>query len=276
MSEGNPIGACKIIAEFTSNHLGDERIMTAMLQEAKRVGVNIVKFQSWQADRLRPDFPDYAATYQRHKGAELSDAQHHRLVQQCRECGLEFLTTCFDIQRVDFLASLGLTTIKVASPDANSWALLDRLMAKFSTVIISTGLIEPEELEELMRRVDRQKVVLLHCISLYPTPLEEVNLSRMEYIRSQGFRAGFSDHTEGPEAAMLAIARGAELVEKHFTLSRALPGKDQRMSATPEVFEAICRWRDQVRLMMGRPARPLTTAEREIRALYVGKWGNNR
>ena len=267
---------CKIIAEFTSNHLGDERIMTAMLQEAKRLGVDIVKFQSWQAARLRPDFPDYQATYQRHRSAELSDEQHRRLVRQCRELGLEFLTTCFDIHRVEFLASLGISTVKMASPDANSWSLMGRLMERFKTVIISTGLIEHGELEDLLRRVDRRKVVLLHCISLYPTPLAEVNLSRMEWMRAQGFRTGLSDHTEGAEAAMLAIARGAEFVEKHFTLSRALPGKDQAMSATPDVFEQICRWRDQVPLMMGQPIRRLTEMEQQIRATYVGKWGNNR
>ncbi|MEW6302316.1 MAG: N-acetylneuraminate synthase family protein [Verrucomicrobiota bacterium] len=273
---GNPLVRTKIIAEFTSNHLGDERVMTAMLQEARRVGVDVVKFQSWQAAQLRKDFPDYEATYARHKSAELSDEQHHKLVKQCRELGLEFLTTCFDVNRVDFLASLGLSTIKVASPDATSWTLIDRLAAKFPTLIISTGLITPAELDELLKHVDPKQVVLLHCISLYPTPLEQVNLARMEYIRERGFRAGFSDHTEGAEAAMLAITRGAEYIEKHFTLSKALPGKDQQMSATPDVFQKICQWRDLVQTMMGQPVRELTETERKIRELYVGKWGSNQ
>ncbi len=266
---------CKIIAEFTSNHLGDERIMAAMLQEARRVGINVVKFQSWQASRLRADFPDYAATFARHQSAELSDEQHVKLVAQCREQGLEFLTTCFDVERVDFLASLGLPAIKVASPDATSWTLIDKLAAKFPTLIISTGLITHPELEELIQHVDPKRTILLHCISLYPTPLEEVNLGRMEWIRDQGFRVGFSDHTEGAEAAMLAIARGAELIEKHFTLSKALPGKDQLMSATPDVFQKICHWRDLTQRMMGKEIRELTETEQQIRKAYVGKWGDN-
>jgi sialic acid synthase SpsE len=240
------------------------------------VGIDVVKFQSWQASQLRKDFPDYDATFARHKSAELSDDQHRRIVRQCQDMGLEFLTTCFDINRVDFLASLGLKLIKVASPDATSWALIEKLSAKFSTLIISTGLITSAELDELMKRVDPKQVVLLHCISLYPTPLDQVNLARMEYIREHGFNVGFSDHTEGAEAAMLAIARGAEYIEKHFTLSKALPGKDQQMSATPDVFQKICQWRDQVQTMMGQPVRELTDTEQNIRRIYVGKWGDNR
>ena len=266
----------KIIAEFTSNHLGDPRVITSMIDEAKKVGCDVVKFQSWQASQLRKDFADYDATFKRHKSAELSDEQHVAIVKECQEKGVEFLTTCFDINRVDFLASLGVPTIKVASPDATSWALIEKLASKFKTLIISTGLITTAELEELMKRVDSKQVVLLHCISLYPTPPEHVNLARMEWIREHGFRVGFSDHTEGSEAAILAIARGAEYIEKHFTLSKALPGKDQQMSATPDVFREICRWRDLIPTMMGQPVRTLTETEEKIRNIYVGKWGNNK
>lgn len=156
---------CRVIAEFTSNHLGDDRIVTAMLTEAKRVGVDVVKFQSWQASQLRKDFTDYEATFARHKSAELSDEQHRRIIAQCRELGLEFLTTCFDQNRVDFLASLGVPAIKVASPDATSWALLEKIAAKFQTLFISTGLISNSELDELLRRLDPKQVVIFHCIS---------------------------------------------------------------------------------------------------------------
>ncbi len=268
-------GQCKIIAEFTSNHLGDMRIVRSMLEESKRIGVDVVKFQSWQAQQLRKDFPDYDATFARHSSAELSDEQHSEIIALCRETGVEFLTTCFDLNRVDFLASLGVSAIKVASPDATSWTLIEKLSAKFETLIISTGLISSAELDELLKRVDPKQAILLHCISLYPTPLDQVNLARMEYIREKGFRAGFSDHTSGPEAAMLAIARGADAIEKHFTLSHALPGKDQQMSATPDVFAKICLWRDQVKTMMGEPVRELTEMEQKIRETYVGKWGDN-
>ena len=267
---------CRIIAEFTSNHLGNLDVIRAMLEESKRVGVDMVKFQSWQASQLRKDFPDYDTTFARHAAAELSDEQHRKIISMCKEIGVEFLTTCFDLNRVDFLASLELKMIKVASSDATSWKLIESLCGKFETLIISTGLISQTELDELLLRLDPSKAIVLHCISLYPTPLDEINLARMEYIRSKGFRVGFSDHSKGPEAAMLAVARGAELIEKHFTLSCALPGKDQLMSAPPEVFGQICQWRDQVRTMMGSADRELTEAERAIRETYAGKWGDNK
>lgn len=265
----------KIIAEFTSNHLGDPRIITSMLEESKRIGVDVVKFQSWQAKQLRSDFPDYDATFARHQSAELSDADHERIVKECHEMDLEFLTTCFDIARAEFLASLDIKMIKVASPDATSFKMIDKLCDLFETVIISTGLIEHEELTKLLDHLDPKKVVVLHCISLYPTPLDEANLSRMLWIREQGFRMGFSDHTACATAPKLACALGAEYIEKHFTLSNALPGKDQLMSSTPDIFKEICDWRDQVQLMMGKPERNLTDTEKGIRDVYVGKWGDN-
>jgi N,N'-diacetyllegionaminate synthase len=265
----------KIIADVSSNHMGDMAIAQSIIKEAAHAGVDIVKFQSWQADRLRHDFPDYENTYQRHKKTELSDDDHRTLIDICNQYGVEFLTTCFDSTRMDFLCSLGLKTIKVASPDSMSLGMIGRLIDKFEHVIISTGMTSDVELKKLVQYVKGKNVTLLHCVSLYPTPIENVNLERMLWIRSMGVDTGFSDHSLGVTAGMFAISLGASILEKHITLSRSLPGKDQAMSTTPDEFKQICEWADCVEKMKGTAQHELSREEEYLQKIYRGKWGNN-
>ncbi len=247
-----------------------------MIRSAAKAGVDVVKFQSWQTRKLRPDLPDYEATRARHLVAELSDRDHEFLMETCARHGVEFLTTCFDLDRVDFLASLGMRSIKVASPDCASFRLLDRLMARFEHLIISTGMTPDQDVERMIEHTRGHKVTVLHCVSLYPTPLDRVNLERMNWLRGLGVPVGFSDHSVGVEAGMLAIAMGAEILEKHFTLSRELPGKDQSISCTPDEFARLVAWAKQVPIMRGTGHPGLSDEEMRLRELYVGKWGDNR
>ncbi|MBF0541380.1 MAG: N-acetylneuraminate synthase family protein [Nitrospirae bacterium] len=265
----------KIIADVSSNHMGDMSVAQSLIREAALAGVDIVKFQSWQADRLRPDFPEYEATYKRHKKTELTDDDHRMLIDYCSQSGVEFLTTCFDITRMDFLSSLGLKTIKVASPDSMSFGMIGRLIDKFEHVIVSTGMTTDVELKKLVQFVMGKNVTLLHCVSLYPTPIEDVNLDRMLWIRSMGVETGFSDHSIGVTAGMFAIALGASIVEKHITLSRSLPGKDQAMSTTPDEFKVLCDWANSVEQMKGTAQHELSREEEYLRKIYRGKWGSN-
>ena len=266
----------KIIADVSSNHMGDMQIAASMVKLAAEAGVDAVKFQSWQSRMLRKDYPEYESTFARHKKAELSEDDHRLLMDVCAESGIEFLTTCFDLDRVDFLASLGLPAIKVASSDCTSSALLERLCDAFSQVIVSTGMSTDEEVEALVRRVEGKNVIVLHCVSIYPTPLDQVNLRRMDWIRSQGVRVGLSDHSLGTEAGKLAIAMGAEVLEKHYTLSRNLPGKDQAMSTEIHEFKELVEWSHTVASMLGTEKPGLSDQEKALRHAYIGKWGDNR
>lgn len=266
---------CRLIAEIGANHLGNMDIAKAMIDAAADAGCDTVKFQSWRPEKLATSFPDYDAAFARHSKTALSDQAHADLVDHCRARGVRFLTTCFDLDRVDFLASLGLDEIKVASPDCASPMLLDRLMARFSRLIISTGMTNEDDVLKTIEMVKGHDVVMLHCVSLYPTPRSSVNLARMHWLRDQRVRAGFSDHTMGVEAAMLAVAQGAAIVEKHFTLSRQLPGKDQTISAEPGEFRAIADWILAVQEMTGEAHPGLSAEERRLQRIYVGKWGSN-
>ena len=129
-----------LIADVSSNHMGNLDVANTMIHLAAKNGVDCVKFQSWKADALRKDFPNYDATYSRHLISELSDQDHEVLIETCDKNGIDFLTTCFDINRVQFLASLGIDRIKVASPDCGSVRLLETLMKHFNKLVISTGM----------------------------------------------------------------------------------------------------------------------------------------
>ena len=262
----------QIIAEVGANHGGNVELAIKMIEAAAQAGADWVKFQSWQAKNLKPGDPNS----ERHAKAELSDAAHYRLIRACEANHVKFLTTCFDIGRVEFLASLGLNTIKIASPDLGSHAMIRKLRPRFDHLIISTGMSYDEEIQQTAELLGQTPYTFLHCISLYPTPLERVNLARMDWLRQFTPSVGFSDHTLGTAAGKLAIARGAAYLEKHFTLSRTLPGKDQAISAEPDEIRELTQYARQVEQMLGEPCPGLSAKEIELRGIYIGKWGDNR
>jgi len=262
----------RIIAEVGANHGGDLGLAFEMIVAAAEAGADFVKFQSWRVDTLRPGDP----ARERHAPAELSDDDHVKLMEECDRCGIAFLTTCFDHARADFLAGLGLTHIKVASPDVGSSRMLGVLAERFPHLLVSTGMATDEEVIAAAETLTGKDFTLLHCVSLYPTPTERVNLARMGWLRTLAPSVGFSDHTMGTAAPKLAIALGAEYVEKHFTIDRGLPGKDQAVSALPFEIREIVACAEAVETMMGTEHPELSEREHEMRGLYIGKWGDNR
>jgi N,N'-diacetyllegionaminate synthase len=255
----------RIIADCCCNHMGDRRIMEAMIKAAAGAGVDIVKFQSFRANKLRRDYPNYEQERAYYAAHELSMMDHSWLMDKCKEYGVEFLTTVFDVDTVDFLADLGLKQVKIASPDCNNWALIDKCLKRFKRLIVSTGLHTEEEIKKAYFKYAGVDVAWLKCVSKYPAELSDLHMGdRLLY--------GLSDHTLGTDAAKLAISLGADYVEKHFTLNRNLPGKDQAFAGTVEEFKEICQWRNKVKAMMGSGVRELTEQELENRKKYIGRW----
>ena len=148
-------------------------------------------------------------------------------------------------------------------------------MAKFPRLLISTGMTDEADVLRTIEATRGHDVMFLHCVSLYPTLPEQVNMARMLWLRDQGVRVGFSDHTMGADAARYAVALGAEVIEKHFTLSRLMPGKDQSVSGEPSEFREIADWITAVGRMHGSAHPGLSSEEQRLKGIYVGKWGNN-
>ena len=222
-----------IAAEVASNHGGDLELAKEFVRMAAAAGVDFVKFQSWQAFRLRDGSND--PQYDWFQRSEISDAAHVALIDECNRNGVRFLTTAFDENRLDFLASLGLEVIKIASPDANNVALLKKAKTRFAHVIVSTGFsTEPEirETVELLKGID---FTICHCVSLYPTPPESAHMDRVDWLRTLSAKIGYSDHSIGKDLAKIAIAKRVNYLEKH--LGAAL--LKRRFGASRRLFEEV-------------------------------------
>lgn len=265
----------RIIADACANHMGDMRVAEAMVDAAAQAGVDVVKWQAFHADRLNPSWPNYEAAKANYARLQFTSEQFAHLKSYCEGKGVEFLCTAFDLDAADMISKLGCDTVKIASPDSNNLPLLEKCLALFRKTIISTGMSTAGEMQQLLgylnakvaiRDIDRSKVAIMHCLSQYPAPLNKVDMGRMLRLRETGFEYGYSDHSIALEPAKLAIALGASYIERHLTLSRDLPGKDQQISTLPDGFYKLALWRDAVDMLM----KPNTDAPSNRQ--YIDRW----
>jgi N,N'-diacetyllegionaminate synthase len=245
-----------VIAEAGVNHNGDPTVARQLIEVAARAGADLVKFQTFDADKLTTPQAARAPYQVRNSNTvesqhsllrrlELSREMHEVLIDHCRACGIGFLSTGFDCESVDFLAGLGLDRFKIPSGEITNLPYLRHVGHYGKPVILSTGMANLGEIEDALEVLEqagtaRQRITVLHCTTQYPAPMMEVNLRAMLTIRDAfGVAVGYSDHTLGIEVAVAAVALGASVIEKHFTLDRSLPGPDHRASLEPLELAAM-------------------------------------
>lgn len=255
-----------VIAEAGVNHNGDLKLARALVDVAVEAGADAVKFQTFRADRLvTPEAPkaeyqlqntgDTESQFEMLRRLELSAEAHRELQSYCHERGIIFLSTPFDEEAVDLLDEMGVAAFKISSGDLTNSPLLEQVASKGKPVILSTGMSELAELIEavsVLNTAGCENPVLLHCVSNYPAEPAEVNLRAMQTMRSAfDVPVGFSDHTEGIDVALAAVALGACVIEKHFTLDRKLPGPDHRASLEPTELRELVRSIRRVEAALG-------------------------
>ena len=255
-----------VIAEAGVNHNGDLELARALVDLAVDAGADAVKFQTFHADRLATaDAPkagyqlkttgDAESQLEMLRRLELSANAHRELDAYCRERGILFLSTPFDEEAVDFLDELGVPAFKISSGDLTNSPLLEHVAGKRKPVILSTGMSQLSEVIEavsVLNAAGCENPVLLHCVSNYPADAADVNLRAMQTMRAAfDLNVGFSDHTEGMDVAVAAVALGACVIEKHFTLDRALPGPDHRASLEGEELRELVRSIRRVETALG-------------------------
>jgi N,N'-diacetyllegionaminate synthase len=242
VGDGHP---CFVIAEAGVNHNGDINLARELVKVAAKAGADAIKFQTFTADRLATATAP-KATYQvarteqgesaqaMLKRLELDADDHKTLIQDCKREGIMFLSSAFDEQSADLLEELGVQAYKIPSGEITNIPYLRHMASKGKPLIVSTGMSTLDEVAVAFDAVKRVPVVLLHCVSLYPSPPEGTNLRAMQTMRER-FRVpvGYSDHTEGVDVALAAVALGASMLEKHFTTDRKLPGPDHAASLEP-------------------------------------------
>ena len=249
-------GATLIIAEAGVNHNGSIETAGQLIEAAAEAGVDLVKFQTFSADRLvtgSASKADYqlettSTSESQHEmihKLELSREMHEELIVHCKKCGVGFFSTGFDPQSVDLLAELGLDRFKIPSGEITNLPYLRHIGQYGKPVILSTGMARLGEIEAALEVLEasgtpRDRVTVLHCNTEYPTPMADVNLKAMLVIRDAlGVQVGYSDHTLGIEVPIAAVTMGATVIEKHFTLDRNLPGPDHRASLEPDELKAM-------------------------------------
>lgn len=302
----------KLIAEFCQNHNGNFGILSQMVDAAAEGGATHAKIQTIFADDLsfRPEFEEgsitsdgrvraikrpYQAEYDRLKGLELSYEQHRLFVEACRAAGMEPLTTAFNLACIPGIRDLGWRSVKVASYDCGSTPLIEALADNFEELIVSTGASYDEEIESTSRLLNERgtKYTLLHCVTIYPTPLETMHLNRLAYLRELAPSVGLSDHSltsqDDVKADLVAIHMGADTIERHFTVLPADQTRDGKVSITKVHLRKIADFaamdhaaqeaylaefvpeRD---VMLGQRCRPLSDPELLNRAYYRGRFCN--
>jgi N,N'-diacetyllegionaminate synthase len=234
-----------IIAEAGVNHNGSLELAKKLIQEAKNAGADYVKFQSFKTEKLVSKFAEKAEYQKKNtsstesqfdmiKKLELSDSDHDALVKYCKELGIGFSSSPFDIDGIGYLDSLGVDFFKVPSGEINNLPYLKEL-AKFNrTIILSTGMASLSEVEDALKILKGKDVTVLHCNTEYPTPMQDVNLTAMLTMKDKfNVKVGYSDHTLGIEIPIAAVALGAVVIEKHFTLDNKMEGPDHKASLEP-------------------------------------------
>ena len=245
-----------IIAEAGVNHNGDIAKAKALIDKGAEAGVDFVKFQTFKAGNLvtkqakraayqDKNTQDNDSQYEMLKKLELSQAVHQELIDYCAQKGVQFLSTGFDFESLEFLAGLGITIAKIPSGEITNLPYLRKIATLFPEVILSTGMATITEIKDAVKvltdnGISKDKITILHCNTEYPTPMEDVNLKAMLHIqRELGVPVGYSDHTLGIEVPIAAVALGATVIEKHFTLDKTLPGPDHKASLEPEELKAM-------------------------------------
>lgn len=246
-----------VIAEAGVNHNGSIEMAKQLVLKAKEAGVDYIKFQTFKASKLVTKSAKQAeyqqknigkegdSQYQMLKKLELSPEEHEALIDYCKELGIKFFSTAFDFDSIDYLHSLNLGLWKIPSGEVTNYPFLKRIAAYNEKTILSTGMCDIQDVRNAVEALyknglSKANLILLHCNTEYPTPFEDVNLKAMNALHKEfGVEVGYSDHTKGIEVPIAAVALGATVIEKHFTLDRTLSGPDHKASLEPDELKAM-------------------------------------
>jgi N,N'-diacetyllegionaminate synthase len=271
-----------IIAEAGVNHNGSIDIAKQLVDKAVEAGVDIIKFQTFKAEKLVSKSAKQAeyqkknigsntddSQYNMLKKLELSEQDHQELMTYCEERGIQFFSTAFDLESIDYLHSLNLGLWKIPSGEITNYPYIKKIAQYHEPVILSTGMCEMDDISAAMdvlckNGVERSQITILHCNTEYPTPYKDVNLLAMQQIKKEyQVSVGYSDHTKGIEVPIAAVALGASVIEKHFTLDRNMEGPDHKASLEPEELKAMVSAIRHIEQALGDGHKQISDSERK-------------
>lgn len=269
-----------IIAEAGVNHNGSIELAKQLVDKAVEAGVDYIKFQTFKTEKLVAKSAQMASYQKKNIGTEdnsqfamlkkleLSPDQHEDLITYCKEKGIKFFSTAFDLDSIDYLHSLNLGLWKIPSGEITNYPYIKKIAQYGEPVIISTGMCEMQDIENAVATLlkwgtRKEDIIILHCNTEYPTPYQDVNLKAMDAIRERfGVEVGYSDHTKGIEVPIAAVALGATVIEKHFTLDRNMEGPDHKASLEPDELKAMVSAIRNIEQAVGDGIKKVTDSEK--------------
>ena len=271
-----------IIAEAGVNHNGSIETAKKMIDKAVEADVDIIKFQTFKSEKLVSKSAQQAEYQKKNIGSstdnsqlnmlkilELSHSDHQELIEYCNQKGIKFFSTAFDLESVDYLHSLNIGLWKIPSGEITNYPYLKKIAQFGEPVILSTGMCEMKDIEAALKvltdnGLSKDKISILHCNTEYPTPFKDVNLLAMNELKERfGVRVGYSDHTKGIEVPIAAVALGAEIIEKHFTLDRNMEGPDHKASLEPDELKAMVSSIRNIEFALGDGHKTVSESERK-------------
>ena len=267
-----------IIAEAGDNHNGDFNTALKLVDVAKRAGADCVKFQTFVTEEIISKYAEMAEYQKKNTGKEesqfemvkrfeLSFDEFRKIKEYCDRVGIQFLSTPFDLKSVDFLNELGVPFFKIPSGEITNYPYLIKIAHTGKPVVMSTGMCEPDEILAAINVLEKNgsgEITLLHCNTEYPTPLKDVNLYAMRTMKKMfGKKVGYSDHTKGIEVPVAAVALGACVIEKHFTLDKNMPGPDHKASLEPDELGRMVKNIRNIEIALGDGVKRVSESERK-------------
>lgn len=266
-----------IIAEAGVNHNGDINLAKQLIDKAKTADADIIKFQTFNLDSIVSKFAEIA-DYQKDNIGKVESQKEMlekitlpfeafiELYEYCNKKNIQFLSTPFDIESIHFLNDM-VPFWKIPSGEVTNYPYLVEIAKTGKPVVMSTGMCELSEIDSaiaVLKANGTHEITLLHCNTQYPTPYKDVNLRAMETLRKRySVKVGYSDHTQGIEVPIAAVALGAEVIEKHFTLVRTLPGPDHKASLEPDELAAMVKAIRNIEAALGNADKTVSDSERE-------------
>ena len=263
-----------VIAEIGWNHMGDMKLAKNMIKKAKESGAAIAKFQTWQVSKLKKGEWDDDGRKEIYIKAELTREKHELLIKYCEKHEILFMSSAFSVEDAELLRNLKCKRIKIPSFEINNINLLNFCKKNFDEIYISTGTANEKEILEVKNLFSNWegKLIVMHCVSAYPCEAKDINLPRINHLRKYFSNVGFSDHTQGIKTTLNSINLGPVAIEKHFTLDKTLPGRDNKFAIIPEEMSFLTSYIKEMNFAMIDHGIDYQDIESQSRQFYRGRF----
>ena len=263
---------CSVIAEIGWNHMGNISLAKEMISAASESGADFAKFQTWSVEKLKRGEWDNDGRIEIYSKAELTRDDHLDLAEYCYNNNIGFLTSVFNIDDVEWLKDVSNMAIKIPSHEVYNKNLIRSVDGLFDNIFVSTGAAEWSGVEIIPLLIKKSKLTLFHCVSSYPCSSNNVNLPSIDKLREINSSVGYSGHYFGVDDAILSLSYGVEYIEKHFTIDRSLPGRDNQFAILPnelKLITGICKNNADMNIDHGAN---LQKCEHDTMENYRGRW----